>query len=177
MSERSSDQEHEHWLAVARASSEADQHQHEATRAQWCVIVMAAAALAFVAALLLTGCGQAVTQVEVVAANAMAAAVNAKLPELAQTEQDQGDQVIAGAKSVEQATAGLGRVRDRWRPVWTAVDLLKAVHDRWASALEAGADTAGQLQAVLLAYCDVRRLLEPDHALPEWAALPCPRSP
>jgi hypothetical protein len=107
-------------------------------------------------ALLLAGCSATGLQIQARTADAIAMGANAGLPTLIGQYREEGRAVIAAATTREEAEQKVAEVKQRWRPVWTAWEALRAAQDAWATALEHGGDLAGVLATMKVAYCGLR---------------------
>jgi hypothetical protein len=124
-------------------------------------------------ALLCTDCGPTALQVQAVAADTVGRAANAMLPAMVSTYRLEGDEMIARAKTADEARAGLETIRDRWRPVWAAWEVFAVAHDAYATALGQGTATP-QLAAELGdAYCLLRAAVADRAELPDHPLQPC----
>ncbi len=99
------------------------------------------------------GCGGAALQIQAQTANAVAAAANAGLPVLVARYKAEGDAAIATATTRADAEAGVAAVKERWAPIWSAWEALRAAEDGWAVTIEQGSDMAAAIQGLSVAYC------------------------
>lgn len=110
-------------------------------------------------ALVLCGCPGSTLQVQAQAANVVAAAANASLPVLVEAYRLEGMEAIDAVKAqggtAEQARRAVDEVKARWAPIWLAWGKLKEAENQWATALEAGNESAGAVVALRAAYCEL----------------------
>jgi hypothetical protein len=119
-------------------------------------------------AVALSACGP---RAEAVAADTIARAVNAATASLAETYAQQGEQLIAAAKTRATAETLLVDHRERWKPVWLAVDALSVAHDEVATAIEAGRPAHGEVAMMRAAWCELVRAVDlADATLPAPAS-------
>lgn len=122
-------------------------------------------------------CSPAVTRAQMVAANTVAAEVDAASAKVAERWESQGDDIVelaeSGRASVGEAEALLLRHEDRYRKVWAALDLVASLHGVWVEALEEGEASLRVFLAMARAYCSATKLV-PELAI--IAALPCSRA-
>jgi hypothetical protein len=119
-------------------------------------------------------CAPTTRDIQVVAANELAAVTEAAVPVLLERRVADGDRCFAAGATAEQAAACLERVRDRWAPAWSALDAWAAAHGAWADSIERGKPDMTQLRA---AYCVVRVAIIAQVQLPDVPLDPCPVTP
>lgn len=119
-------------------------------------------------AAVIPGCGGAQ---QARAADAMAKAVNGAKAELLVICEEEGDAAIP-APNRETSDAQLAAVKERWKPVWDAIEAFAVAHDRWATAIEAGG--AVDAEGVLTAFCKLAGLAKPWLELPDIPGVACP---
>lgn len=121
----------------------------------------------------LAGCGPRVQRYQVVAATTMAEVSNEAAQEVAKRWETGGDAIVDSGKPVEEIEEDLKAHEARYREIWRALDLVAALHDTWATALEEDGDAVSLalLARLRRAYCAARVFVD---ELPQIAALPCP---
>jgi hypothetical protein len=125
------------------------------TLAMFAVIVVGLVAM-------LTGCPDSARQIQVQAANSLATAANTALPMLVERYRQEGLQVVAAAKTREEAEVGVAQVKLKWAPVWKAWGALALAEGLWADALEKDIDTSTVILELKTAYCALLKVFPED---------------
>jgi hypothetical protein len=102
------------------------------------------------------GCASSQPQ-QAAALTAVARQVNASQTVLLRTYEAEGLAAIQAAATREEAEAALRGVRERWRPIWAAVDTFSVAHDAWATSVENGG--AFDATELLASYCALQPVL------------------
>ena len=97
----------------------------------------------------------------------MAVTVNTALPVLVDAYDQEGRAEIAKAATRAEAEYRLEQVREKWRPIWQALDVFAAAHAAWATAIEAGTVTPALASEVRSAWCTLRAVAVGEATL--WA--------
>jgi len=122
-------------------------------------------------------CSPSAQQAQAYAADTVARATNAAVPQLVNAYDQDGLAAIAVSDSRDEAEIRLERVRQKWRHVWDALDIFASAHDAWVAAIEANAPTAQVAMEVREAYCMLRGSAMPDVELPDYPVVPCGGTP
>jgi hypothetical protein len=129
--------------------------------------------VAVVAVLWCAGCGPDARAAQARTADTVARVTNATLPAMVRAYELEGDRAIDRASSREEAEAALAKVRDKWRPIWAALEVFATAHDAWSTALEADEPTAALAVKVRAAYCALRSAASGSVDLPDFPLVPC----
>jgi hypothetical protein len=126
---------------------------------------------------LIVGCAAQQRQAQKVVASSFAVAANDVGDVLQRAYAQEGLDAIAKAKTRQDAEASLDQIRAKWRPVWAALDKVRAAQNVWATALERGDDldrVNDAARGVIGAYCALEGAAKPLVALPAAPGVSCP---
>lgn len=119
-------------------------------------------------ALAVSGCGGAMMDRQVAAANTIADATNKFQGHVKSAQRDAIIACVNKAETEQQGRACIGNVQATYKPIWTELKRVKVAHDVWITVAESGGSESILVGATKLieSYCSLRAIAPIIPAIP-----------